>query len=171
MQWQDALAMMLGLAVVSWVAWSILDHWRQSGARAQVRGKMKEAQDWLDGNGYRVVRARVRGEWIGYYDQRAFRKPLIADFVVRKGARYYAVKVMNARDQGVSGQRLRDQWYPLAVGLNVHGILHLDMERESVHVVDFDVRAPAHVMWRRVLNRSLWLLAGVVVALAWLNRR
>ncbi|MCL6594107.1 MAG: hypothetical protein K6T31_09040, partial [Alicyclobacillus sp.] len=102
---------------------------------------------------------------------RRFVRPLVADFIVRQGARYYAVRLARPRDPLVSGVKLRDEWYPLYVALGVHGILHVDVEEEQVQVVDFEVRQPSYLAWRRMVNRSLWFLGGALAALAWLHSR
>jgi hypothetical protein len=168
MQWRDVVALIVCGVIVWFVARSMFSQWR-SGSQVQLRGKMSSAREWLEANGYQIIRIRERCEWNGYYDEREFSKPLIADFVVRQGARLYAVKVLNARDQGINGAKLRDQWYPLYVAYGVHGVLHVDVDTERVHVVDFAVKSPPYVRWRRAANRSIWLLSGAVLALAWFH--
>lgn len=168
MQWPEAFALVVCVGLVWFVFRSMLSQWRNHST-PPLRGKMSTAREWLEENGYQVVRIRERCQWSGYYDEREFSKQLIADFVVRQGAKLYAVKVMNARDQAINGLKLRDQWYPLYIAYGVHGVLHMDVDAERVHMVDFSVKSPPYVRWRRVVNRSVWLLSGAVLALAWIH--
>lgn len=165
MEWKDFGAIFVGVVFLYIVIRSITQHYRSSEA-TPLRGKHRAAQEWLEENGYKVIRVRERGSWEGYYDRRAFEKQLIADFVVRQGGKYYAVKVMNSRDKQVSGQKLRDQWFPLFVAFGVDGVLHIDVDSEQVHTVDFSLRTPSYARWRRLTNRGLWLLSGIFIALA-----
>jgi hypothetical protein len=170
MHWSDGLAIVIGCGFLYIIIRSItLQVWRNTDA--PLRGKQKAAQEWLEANGYKVLKVRERGRFISYYDSRAFEKQIIADFIVRHAGKLYAVKVQNAREQSVSGQRLRSDWYPLFAVLGVDGILHIDLERDEVHVIDFDVKSPSYVTWRKVTNRSLWFLSGVLIALAWFHRQ
>ncbi|MCL6453210.1 MAG: hypothetical protein K6T78_06210 [Alicyclobacillus sp.] len=170
MQWQDAIAVLIGCALVFLVARSMFSQWG-GGKETPIRGKLRAASEWLEENDYRILRVRQRAEWTGYYDARAFRKQLIADFIVRKGARTYAVKVMNAREQEVSGQRMRDQWQPLVEAFHVNGVLHIDLDREQVHEIDFSIQSPRYVVWQKLANRALWMLLGALAALLWLHGR
>jgi len=170
MQWRDAIAVLVGAGFLWLVGKSLF---MESKRRSEIplRGKFAAASEWLEENGYHIIRVRQRGEWIGYYGERAYKKSLIADFIVRQGARYYAVKLVSSRDRGVTGVKLRDQWFPVYVAFGVEGILHVDVESEKVHVVDFDVKSPRYVVWRKAVNRGLWFLSGAIVTLAWLHGR
>lgn len=170
MQWQDGVAILMGVALVFVVLRSMFSQWG-GGKEVPIRGKLRAASEWLEENGYQIVKVRQRAEWTGYYDAREFRKQLIADFVVRKGARTYVVKVLNARDQSVNGQRFRDQWQPLIEAFQVHGVLHIDVDKEQVHEVDYSIRSPKYVAGRKVINRALWMVSGALVALVWLHGR
>jgi hypothetical protein len=171
MGWQVAIAIVIGAAFVLLVVRSMFQQWRSPDEQTPLRGRLSAAREWLEANGYQVVQVRARSEWIGYYDAREFRKQLIADFIVRQGAKYYAVKVASGRETGINGAKLRDQWYPLYTAFQVHGILHIDLDREQAHMVDFDLKPPRYVIWRKAVNRGLWLLSGVVIAFAWLHMR
>jgi hypothetical protein len=170
MQWRDLFTMLLCIGIVYWLGKSLFMG-RKRGGETPLRGKLSTARDWLEENGYQIVRVRERGEWIGYYGDKSFKKSLIADFVVRKGPKYYAVKLLQSRDQGVNGVKMRDQWFPLYVAFGVHGILHIDVDEERVQVIDFEWKSPQYVRWKTVVNRSLWFLLGVLVAMAWLHGR
>ncbi|MDQ0188372.1 hypothetical protein JI721_15635 [Alicyclobacillus cycloheptanicus] len=171
MQLREAFALMIGLGVLLLVARSIINQWRGRGAGTPLRGKFKAAQEWLEANGYHILRVRDRGEWTGYYGTRAFHKHLIADFIVRQGGKTYVVKLASAREKGMNGAKLRDTWYPMYVVFGVKGILHVDVENEQVQVVDFEVKPPPHVVWSKVINRALWLLSGMLIALVWMHSR
>lgn len=168
MGWRDVFALLMCAGIVYWLVKSIFSQLRHR-SETPLRGKLSAARDWLEANGYRIIRVRERGEWVGYYGDKAFKKSLIADFVVRKGAKSYAVKLVQSRDQGVNGVKLRDLWFPLYTAFHVQGILHLDVDQERVHVIDFEIKRPSYVLWRTVFNRMLWFLAGAVVALAWFH--
>ncbi|MCL6626080.1 hypothetical protein [Alicyclobacillus shizuokensis] len=167
MGWQAAIAIVIGAAFVLLVLRSMLSQWRSSEQTTPLRGKLSAAKQWLEDNGYQITHVKARCEWVGYYDSREFRKTLTADFIVRKGARSFAVKVVNARESGMSGTRMREQWYPLYAAFQVDGILHLDVDQEHAHTVDFEVKAPRYVVTRKVINRCLWLLSGVLLGLIW----
>lgn len=170
MGWQDFIAMLFGAIVVYWLVKSMFAQWFRQPT-VPLRGKLSAARDWLEENGYHIIRVRERGEWIGYYGERAFKKTLIADFIVRQGAKHYAVKLVGSRDQGVNGVKLRDQWFPLFAAFRVDSILHIDVDKEKIQVIDFDLKQPSYVLWRTALNRGLWFAAGAIVALAWFHGR
>jgi len=169
-QWQDGVAILIGAALVIMVLRSMFSQWG-GGKEVPVRGKLRAASDWLEENGYQIIKIQQRADWTGYYDAREFHKQLIADFIVRKAARTYVVKVLNARDQGVNGQRLREQWQPLIQAFHVHAVLHLDVDKERVHEIDFSIQSPKYVVGRKILNRVLWMIGGALVALVWLHGR
>ncbi|WDL97037.1 hypothetical protein [Alicyclobacillus sp. ALC3] len=165
MRLQVLFALLIGAGVLLLVGRSIFSQWRGADKGVPLRGKYRAAMEWLEGNGYRVLRARERSTWVGYYGDREFQKQLIADFIVRQGAKTYAVKLASSREKGISGAKLRDSWFPLYVLFGVQGILHIDVEHEVVQVVDFDLKPPSRVVWARVINRFLWLLGGALLAL------
>jgi hypothetical protein len=167
---RDALVVLLCAGIVLWFVRSIFSQWRNR-SETPLRGKLSAAREWLEANGYRVLRVRERGEWIGYYGDKEFKRSLIADFIVRKGAKYYAVKLVQSRERGVNGAKLRDLWFPLYTAFQVQGILHVDVDQERVQVIDFEIKYPSYVLWRTVVNRSLWFLAGAVLALVWFHGR
>lgn len=171
MQLRDVFALMIGLGILLLVTRSIIGQWRGRHTGTPLRGKHKAAHEWLEANGYQILRVRERGEWTGYYGARQFQKHLIADFIVRQGGKTYVVKLANARENGVNGAKLRDTWFPMYVVFGVKGILHVDVENEQAQLVDFDVKSPAYVVWSKIINRSLWLLSGMLIALVWLHNR
>ncbi|GGI95829.1 hypothetical protein GCM10010885_01880 [Alicyclobacillus cellulosilyticus] len=130
------------------------------------------ARAWLEQRGYHIVREGARAEWIGYVDARAFRKVLVADFLVAKGPRRYVVKLSNPMQPGppMNGSRLREDVYPLAVAFAANGVLWMDPDRQTVHEMDFEVRSPASVVWRRFGHRAGWLLSGALLMFIWLHR-
>lgn len=171
MQLREAFALLIGLGVLLLVARSIVHQVGSSNAGTPLRGKFKAAEAWLEENGYHIIRVRDRGAWTGYYGERQFNRQLIADFIVRQGAKTYAVKLASAREPSVNGARLRDTWFPMYVVFGVKGILHIDVEHEQVRVVDFELKPPRRVVWAKVINRALWLLAGMLIALTWMHGR
>lgn len=171
MQIREAFALMIGVGVLLLVVRSILQQWRSRAPGTPLRGKFKAAEEWLEGNGYHIIRVRDRGEWTGFYGDRQFRKQLIADFIVRQGAKTYAVKLVSARERSVNGSKLRDTWFPMSIVFGVKGILHVDVENERVHIVDFELKSPRRVIWAKVINRGLWLLSGMLIALTWMHGR
>jgi hypothetical protein len=167
---RDVFALVIAALLVYIVMKSMFRQW---GGEKQtpLRGKFRAAMDWLEENGYQVLRVRERAIWTGYYDSRQFERQLIADFIVRKGAKTYVVKLTSTRDKGVNGLKLRGDWQPLVTAFNVNGALQVDVENEQVHSIDFTLKSPSYVLWRRVLNRSLWFCAGVLAAVVWLHGR
>lgn len=170
MGWADLFAILLGLLLVGLVIRSMFAQWGAS-RETPVRGRQRAALEWLEENGYQIVRVRQRAQWTGYFDSREFRKQLIADFIVRKGARNYVVKVKSSRDRGLNGQKFREQWQPLIEGFHVHGALQIDLDKDEVHEVDYSIQSPRYIIWQKVLNRVLWMLAGALIALMWLHGR
>lgn len=169
MDWQQGIALVIGVVFVLGLLQSMFRQWRGGDVKVPLKGRLHAAREWLEANGYQIVRVRERSEWVGYYDSREFRKQYIADFIVKQGGKLYAVKIQSSRDTGLSGQKLRDNWYPLFMAFRVNGVLHLDLDKDQVHVADFDLKTPPFIVWRRVINRSLWFLAGMIVALAWFH--
>lgn len=167
---RDVFALVIAALLVYVVMKSMFRQW---GGEKQtpLRGKFRTAMDWLEENGYQVLRVRQRVKWTGYYDSRQFEHQLIADFIVRKGAKTYVVKLANTRDKGVNGLMLRGDWHPLVTAFNVSGALQVDVENEQVHSIDFTLKSPSYVLWRRVLNRLLWFGTGVLAAVVWLHGR
>ncbi len=170
MQLRDVFALLIAVAFVWLVIKSMFRQWGKE-KQTPLRGKFRAAMDWLEENGYQIIRVRQRATWTGYYDRRQFERQLIADFIVRKGARTYVVKVTNARDKGVNGVKLRGEWHPLVEAFHVHGALQIDVENEQIHSIDFTMKSPSYVKWRKVLNRTLWFCAGAFTAVMWLHGR
>ncbi len=165
MGWQDGVGLIIGLGFVLLVLRSMFQHWRNNRSDTPLKGKMSVAKAWLEENNYQIIRVRERSEWVGFYDAREFRKQYIADFIVRRGGKYYAVKVLNAREGSLNGLKMRDLWYPLQQGFAVDGILHLDLDHDKAHTVDFELKSPSYVWIRKMVHRLLWLLAGMLLAL------
>ncbi len=167
MQWRDLFALAGCLAMVYWLGKSVFFSKRPT--EVPLRGKLSAARNWLDDNGYQIVRVRDRVEFAAFYGDKEYKKSFIADFVVRKGAKYYAVKLASARDTGVSGAKLREQWFPVYVVFGVQGILRIDVDEERVQVIDFSWKTPGHLRRRAMMQRLGWFLLGVLVAMAWLH--
>lgn len=167
MGWHDGIALIIGFGFVLIVIRSMFQHWHHTRSETPVKGKLNAAKEWLEENQYQVMRVRVRSEWIGFYDSREFRKQYIADFIVRKGGKYYAVKVLSTREGTLNGLKMRDLWYPLQQAFAVDGVLHLDLDHDKAHVVDFQLKSPSYVWIRKTIHRMLWLLAGMLLALMW----
>lgn len=130
----------------------------------------ERAQAWLATQGYVVVRGRQEAEWIGYHDKDEFRKLLSVDYIVRKGADYYAVKLTHTAGTEVSGLKLREEWYPLWNAFGVKGIIHLDVLENQSHTIDFEVKTPYYVRLRRLSLRSGLMATGALVMFAWMHR-
>ncbi|MCF8563606.1 hypothetical protein LLE49_02490 [Alicyclobacillus tolerans] len=167
---RDGLALLVGAALVLVVLRSLFSHWTHPEAGVPLQGKLHAARAWLEGNGYQVVRVRPHAQWSAFYDTQEFQKALSPDFIVRKGAKSFAVLVMQYDEKPVQDQ-IGENWYPLIHAFGVDGVLHIDVDRERVHSVDFEVKAPSYMMWKAVFNRVMWVLAGVLMALAWLHGR
>lgn len=166
----DVFALLVAAALIWIVVKSMFKQW---GGDKQVplRGKFRAAMDWLEENGYEIVRVRQRATWTGYYDNRQFERQLIADFIVRKGARTYVVKLSNTRDKGMNGIKMRGEWQPLVAAFHVSGALQIDVDNEQVHSIDFTTKSPPYVVWRKILNRALWFVSGALAAIIWLHGR
>lgn len=144
-------------------------HLERKATSPPLSDHLKRAEDWLQANGYHVVRGRQEAEWIGYHDNDEFRKLLAVDFIARKGADYYAVKVTQMAEVEVSGLRLREEWFPVWNAFSVKGILHLDVMEGRAHTIDFDLKVPRYVGVRRLGHRTGWVLAGALAMFAWLH--
>lgn len=169
MGWHDGVALIIGLGFVLIVIRSMFQHWRHNMSETPLKGKQNEAKEWLEENNYQILRIRERSEWIGFYGAREFRKQYISDFIVRKSGKYYAVKVLSTREGSLNGLKLRDMWYPLQQAFAVDGVLHLDLDHDKAHVVDFQLKSPSYVWVRKATHRLLWLLAGMLLALVWFH--
>ncbi|MCL6599844.1 MAG: hypothetical protein K6T81_14075 [Alicyclobacillus macrosporangiidus] len=136
------------------------------GSQVPLEGHYQAARRWLEDNGYTIVAVHPQCEWHGYYGNEHYQWPLTADFIVRQGARYFAVILARERSETVTETELRAEWYPVSVAFGVHGLLHMDVDGEQVHQVDFELTHPPSLRWRRIVNRSLWFLGGMLAALA-----
>ncbi len=162
MSWQDGIALLLAASLL-WLVFRSL-FWQQRGSQqVPLKGKFKAAREWLESNGYQVLRVRERAEWAGYYDGRKFQKTFIADFIVRQGTHSYVVKIVNEREKGINGVKLRDQWYPLVVAFGVNGILHIDVDAEQVHVIDFELKQPGYARRKRWVQHGVWMVVGILM--------
>lgn len=170
MQIRDVFALVIAALLVWLVMKSMFKQWGKD-KQTPLRGKFRTAMEWLEENGYQILRIRQRATWTGYYDNRQFERQLIADFIVRKGARTYVVKLANTRDKGMNGIKLRGEWQPLVAAFHVHGALQIDIDNELVHNIDFTTKSPGYVTWRKALNRLLWFLTGALTAIVWLHGR
>ncbi|RIV22994.1 hypothetical protein D2Q93_08500 [Alicyclobacillaceae bacterium I2511] len=163
MDWRDGGALLLAVGLL-WILFRSLFWHRRGNQQVPLKGKFKATREWLDGNGYQVLRVRERAEWAGYYDDRQFQKTLIADFIVRQGTHSYVVKIASERDKGINGVKLRDQWYPLVIAFGVHGVLHIDVDGERVHVIDFELKQPGYARRKRWIQHGTWLVMGILLA-------
>jgi len=162
MQWSDILMILACVVFIGVILRSMFSQWRGVDSGVALKGKYHAAREWLEGNGYRIIRIREQAEWVGYYNEKAYRKQLVADFIVRQGPKTYAVKILSARDEQVNAQRMRDFWYLFFTAFGVNGVLHIDVNEERASLIDFDVQSPRYLLWKRITNRSLWFLAGMV---------
>lgn len=150
-------------------AWSIWQSLLRKRVAPKLSGRYQAARQWLEGNGYEVLKEKCESEWTAYYDDRVYRVPLAADFIVRKGAHTYAVNA-GSGDSEMTVERLQSEGYPVCAAFGVDGLLVIDVEREAVHTADFELKHPSGFWVRRAMNRSLWLLSGVLIAFAWMHR-
>ena len=156
------------LLVFVWIA--LFPPGEKKGESAKLSDHMDRAKAWLADNGYHIVRGRQVAQWVGYYDKDEYRKLLSIDFIVRKGADYFAVKVTRDQDQEISGLKLREEWFPLCDAFGVKGILHLDVSSGEPHTIDFEVVPPRYVRIRQLGYKSGWMLTGAIAMFALLHR-
>lgn len=171
MQWSDFLVIIACVAFVGFILRSMFSQWRGIDSGVALKGKYQAAREWLEGNGYRVIRIREHAEWAGYYNEKEYRKQLVADFIVRHGPKMYAVKVSSARDEPITAQRMRDYWYLFYTVFGVHGVLHIDVAEERIAVIDFDVQFPRYVYWKKVINRTVWFLSGMIFTFILIHKK
>jgi hypothetical protein len=171
METQDVLAILVAVVFVYGVTRSVWRWWQSKEQLTPLHGRPAAARDWLEKNGYHIVRTAERAVWYGYVDTREYVREWTVDFIVRKNARDYAVKLFDARRDSLSEDRLRSEWFPLFEACGVQGLILIDPDGEVVRHMEFVVRPPARVFWKRIGQRALWLAAGVVMALAWFHAR
>ncbi|MCL6517787.1 hypothetical protein [Alicyclobacillus sp.] len=165
MQGEDVWAILLGAAFLLLVARSLMSRSWQS-TPVPLEGPHQAARRWLEDNGYIIVAVRPEAEWHAYHGAQHVQRTLFADFLVRQGARYFAVVLARNLTDGALESRLAADWYLITQAFGVEGLLHVDVENELVHEVDFELTHPPSYRWRQLLNRSLWFLGGVLFAFA-----
>lgn len=171
MHWSDVWFIAIGCFIVGMVLKSMFRHWQTPSELSPLEGWYKSTEKWLEGNGYQVLRRKQRAKWRGYLDTQEYEHALTADFIVRKDGKTYAVEVGAWNNELLSEDQLKSNWYPIYSAFGVEGILFVDVDHEAVHTVDFEVTSPSYVVWKRVFNRGLWLVSGVIVTFAWLHGR
>src|SRR5579875_660349 len=104
----DGIGVVIAVCIVIFVGISILKSLKTREVYPILQGHIQTTRDWLEKSGYEIVRVHDFGECIGYYDTQTIHKQLIADFIVRKHGRYYAVIVTCDEDESAMGDRLFD---------------------------------------------------------------
>lgn len=171
MRWSEIFAILLCCIIVALVVKSIFRQWLVQPEGEPLAGWYHEAERWLQANGYEVVRRKQTASWFGYLDSHEYQEPLKADYIVHKDGKSYVVEVGAFDAELFSGKQIRSSWYPICSAFGVEGILFVDVNHETVHTVGFEVVSPSYVRWKRVLNRGLWLMSGVVMTFIWLHGR
>lgn len=170
MSWLDVPFEAVSVSVVILVLRSIWVSWRNRENIEPPRGPKTQCQSWLIENGYDIVQVNDLAEWTAYIDSDTHRVEFLVDFIVRKYGKYYAVKVRHHGDPELTEAELRREWYPLTSIFGVSGAIYIDVEYERVQYIEFEIRSPRRVLVRRVVNRSLWFTAGLVVAVALMHQ-
>lgn len=171
MDWSQIWALLIGIVVVGGTLRSLFKHWRSTPDGVPLQGWYQAAENWLQGNGYQVLRRRQKAHWSGYVDETEYKQALVADFIVRKAGSSYAVQV-GKWDFGLAlGAEMRANWFPICSAFRVDGVLFIDVDGEATHSIDFQVAPPSYVVWKHVMNRIIWLMSGVLMTFAWLHGR
>jgi len=171
MDGNEIWAFLIGILVVGGTLRSIFVHWRSTPQGVPLQGWYQAAENWLQGNGYQVLRRGQKANWSGYVDATEYKEALVADFIVRKAGSSYAVQVGKWDSESSSGTELRTKWFPVCSAFRVDGVIFIDVDGEAIHNVDFEVASPSYVVWKQIMNRMMWLMSGVLMTFAWLHGR
>ncbi|WP_258110020.1 hypothetical protein [Alicyclobacillus sp. SP_1] len=133
-------------------------------------GHRTAARRFLEAQGYELIRQTETAGWIGYADMQSHEEKFFVDFIVRKDGAYYAVKVICAEGESEStAHTLLANCFPLYSLLDVKGILVVNLHRETLHILDYDVFIPKFVRWRRRFRLSGVFAVGVMIGMVLLN--
>ncbi len=136
-----------------------------------LNGHLHIARDWLEDNGYEIVRSSGIAGFSAYYDKEVIQEKLVADFIVRKFGKYYAVLVSEEKEQLLDKEQIFYTWYPIYSVFAVHGILEVNVHTEQIREIDFEISPPRFVSFRRVIQRAIWFASGIACAIMVMYRQ
>jgi hypothetical protein len=169
MAWLDVAAVGIAAATVAGTGASLVRYWRAPKGMTPLEGRRTHVREWFEQCGYEIVQTGERIVWRGYIDAAVCEQEWHVDFIIRKGAREYAVIVADDETLQAGPCSLCASWYPVCVALDVQGLLLVNPEGETVRQVEFELERPARVLRKRLLRRAGWIGAGVLMAMAWFH--
>jgi hypothetical protein len=135
-----------------------------------LHGHLQAARDWLSESGYDIVHTSGTAGFSAYWDKEVLQENLVADFIVRKFGKYYAV-IVRADESHSDKEQIFQSWFPIYSAFAVHGILEINIHTEHIREIDFDISPPRFVFLRRVLQRTIWFLSGIACAIMVMYRQ
>ena len=136
-----------------------------------LNGHLQMTQDWLSDSGYDIVHTSGTAGFSAYWDREVLQKKLVADFIVRRFGKYYAVIVRGEEESEFDKDQIFRSWYPIYSAFGVHGILEVNIHTEHIREIDFDISPPRFVFLRRVIHRMIWFASGIVCAIMVMYRQ
>lgn len=130
-----------------------------------MEGNLHIAGEWLCENGFDIVHRSRSAQFAVYWDKEVLQEKLVAHFIVRKAGKFYAVIVRNQEESSFNKEQVYSQWFPIFNAFAVHGVLELNIHTEHIRFINFEIASPRFVYWRRVMQRSIWFLSGVMCAI------
>ncbi len=163
-----------GLALLGlWSMWSRLRQWWIFRVRMRRAEALERKAAWvLRRAGYRVLRSQAKHRWCVYVDGQPVNIDICADYVVSRGLKRYVAEVKTgAVAPRITHGPTRRQLIEYQLAYKVHGVLLVDMERESIERFDAPLRPPgrAKVLLLGTLLGALGMYAHTTrwLAKAW----
>jgi hypothetical protein len=140
---------------------------------ARARDAERDAADVLERAGFAVVGRQVRRRFSVFADGEELGIELIADYVVQKAGLSWVAEVKSGKlAPDLRYAPTRRQLLEYREAFDVDGVLLVDAETRRIHAVSFGRARTARPSWRGPLSGFvLGALAGLVLALSWLDRR
>lgn len=132
-----------------------------------VEGGLSQVRKWLQANGYDVLNVKGKAEYKTLFDDVCMEYSENAPFIARKDGHEYAVFV--ELDE-TPNEEIHARYFPLSVILGVRGVIVVDIFRERVRHVEFQILKTRRQVIRQWVRNSVWFASGALFIFGWLHR-
>lgn len=139
---------------------------RKRTSRKAFRGE-KKALPLLKRHGYHLVEGQCQGKVTYFVDGQAQEGLVRCDAIVEKYGRRYVVEIKTGDQAKVSLPQVRRQLLEYDRVFKPHGLLFVDMEKQTIQQVHFGL--PSLGSWRRLRDLAIGLGLGFLLALFYLT--